>query len=72
MKNTNNIKESEMTTSESKTTTIIILDLINKNMKAGSTYKEARKQAYNRLNLEYPKVLNSYIDSNRINFKILY
>ena len=51
----------EITINEIKKINNIICNMICKNMKAGSTYKEAEKQTFNRMKKEQPAVLNLWI-----------
>ena len=43
-----------------KETTKIILGLVARNMENGSTYKQAKDQAFNRLEKDYPELLNIF------------
>jgi hypothetical protein len=51
----------EITIEEVKRINDIICNLIIGNMKAGSTYKKAKRQALNRMKKEYPSVLYIWI-----------
>lgn len=48
----------------------IILGLVARNMENGLTYEEAKEQAFNRLNKEYPQLLNMWIEEKIKEFNI--
>ena len=39
----------------------IVCGLVVRNMQAGSSYKQAKEQAFNRFQKEYPEMLNTYL-----------
>ena len=56
--------ENNMDQKDNDRITEVIGNLIIGNMKAGSSYDTAKKQAFNRMNKEWPGVLNVWIAQN--------
>jgi hypothetical protein len=56
--------ENKMDQKDNDRITEVIGNLIIGNMKAGSSYDTAKKQAFNRMNKEWPGVLNVWIAQN--------
>jgi len=51
-----------MTKEDRKRMNKIVCKLIVGNMENGSTYKQAKKQAFNRLNKDFPEMLRIWIN----------